>query len=576
MTPDRWQRLQELYHTARTCPEDTRAAFLNTGCAGDEALRSEVESLLAQPISDEAFLDVSAIAVAAQMVSHPEASLLTSRRIGAYQIQTLLGVGGMGEVYRARDTRLGRDVAIKILSRTFTSDPERRARFEREARMLASLNHPHIGAIYGVEHVDGIQALVLELVEGPTLADRLQQGPLAVAEALVLARQIADALDAAHEKGIIHRDLKPANIKITSDGVVKVLDFGLAKAAIGDGSMAHLTQSPRMASGGTREGVIVGTPTYMSPEQARGLAVDKRTDVWSFGCVLYELLTGRVAFKGQTVTDTLAAVLERQPAWEALPESTPAAVRRLLGRCLEKDRKQRARDIGDVRLDLDDVIAATSSRTTAYALKRRSPRALMVALAAGASLKPHRAVVGLAAVTVLALLITFVFWEQPADSARAIGSPGRPSIAVLSFDTPGGGDDIAWLSRGVPGMLTTGLAQIPEVDIVSSERTDEIFKDFGPSSSVTTSRGQVLEVARRAGASALVTGSIFKAGADLRIDVRVEDVATGKVVAAHSLSGTNVFQLADDLTARVRTSLKLSEQVPTRRIPEVIDSDLMK
>ena len=210
----------------------------------------------------------------------------------------LLGAGGMGEVYRARDTRLGRDVAIKILPRTVTGEPERRARFEREARMLASLNHPHIGAIYGVEDVDGAQALVLELVEGQTLAHRLQRGPVPVAEALAIARQIADALDAAHEKGIIHRDLKPANIKITADGVAKVLDFGLAKAAIDDRSMSGLAPSPRMTAGGTGEGVILGTPTYMSPEQARGLPVDKRTDVWAFGCVLYELLTGRVAFKG--------------------------------------------------------------------------------------------------------------------------------------------------------------------------------------------------------------------------------------------------------------------------------------
>jgi len=576
MTPDRWQQLQELYHAARTRPEDARAAFLDAACVGDEPLRCEVESLLAQQISYEAFLGASAIVVAEENVSRPEDLPLTGRRIGAYEIQTLLGAGGMGEVYLARDTRLGRDVAIKILPRTVTGDPERRARFEREARMLASLNHPHIGAIYGVEEVDGAQALVLELVEGPTLADRLQRGPVPVAEALTIARQIADALDAAHEKGIIHRDLKPANIKITSDGVAKVLDFGLAKAAIDDRSMFGLPPSPRMTAGGTGEGVILGTPTYMSPEQARGLPVDKRTDVWAFGCVLYELLAGRVAFKGQTVTDTLAAVLERQPAWDVLPETTPAAVRRLLERCLEKDRRQRSRDIGDVRLDLDDVIAATSSRTSASALKRRSARAVIVASSAVAVLKPHRAAVGVVTVTVLALLATLLLWQQQAQSARAIGSPGRPSIAVLSFDTPGGEAEAAWLGRGVPGLLTTGLAQIPEVDIVSSERTDEIFRDVAPTGIDATSRGRLLEVARRAGASALVTGSIFKAGADFRIDVRVEDVATGRVVAAHSVSGPNIFQLADDLTARVRSTLKLSEQSPTRGIPDVIDSDLMK
>src|SRR6266850_2609727 len=344
MTPDRWQQLQELYHAARTRPEDARAAFLDAACVGDEPLRCEVESLLAQQISYEAFLGASAIVVAEENVSRPEDLPLTGRRIGAYEIQTLLGAGGMGEVYLARDTRLGRDVAIKILPRTVTGDPERRARFEREARMLASLNHPHIGAIYGVEEVDGAQALVLELVEGPTLADRLQRGPVPVTEALTIARQIADALDAAHEKGIIHRDLKPANIKVTPDCRVKVLDFGLAKVT-SDGLTPDLTQSPTVTVGGTRDGIVLGTAAYMSPEQARGQAVDKRADIWAFGCVLYEMLTGDVTFPGETVSDTIAAILRHEPDWAALPATTPPLVARLLRRSLEKDPKRRLRDI---------------------------------------------------------------------------------------------------------------------------------------------------------------------------------------------------------------------------------------
>jgi TolB-like protein len=553
-----------------------RAAFVAAACKDDPALRQEVEALMAHAQAAEGFLAAPVGALAAYVLDETGGALIVGRQISSYTILSHLGTGGMGEVYRARDTRLGRDVAIKILPRAFTSDPERRARFEREARMLASLNHPHIGAIYGVEEADGLPALVLELVEGPTLADRLQRGPVPVAVALTIARQIADALDAAHEKGIIHRDLKPANIKITSDGVAKVLDFGIAKAAIGDGSTSDLTQSPRMTVGGAREGVMLGTPAYMSPEQARGLAVDKRTDVWAFGCVLYELLTGRIAFKGQTLADTLSAVLERQPAWGALPETTPAAVRRLLERCLEKDRKQRSRDIGDVRLDLDDVIAGESSGTSASGLRRRSVRKLMVASAAVAVLKRHRAAVGLAAVMVLALLTTLLFFEQQAHSAKAIGASGRPSIAVLSFDTPGGAADTAWLGRGIPGMLLTGLVQMPGVDIVSSERIDEIFKDFASTSIDATSRGRMLEVARRAGASTVITGSVFKAGTDVRIDVRVEDVATGRVLAADSVNGADVFRLADDLTVRVRNSLKLSEQAPTRGVTDVIDSDLMR
>ena len=279
--------------------------------------------------------------------------MLTGRRIGVYQVQTLLGAGGMGEVYRARDTRLGREVAIKILPHVFTSSPERLARFEREARVLAALNHPHVAAIYGVEEAEGLQAIVLELVEGETLADRLLGGPVPVAEALAIARQIADALDATHEKGIIHRDLKPANIKVTPDGVVKVLDFGLAKVTAGDGSAADLTQSQTVTAGGTREGVVLGTAAYMSPEQARGRPVDKRTDIWAFGCLVYEMLTGRAPFARDTMSDTIAAILERDVDFAALPPSTPPAITRLLQRCLEKDTRRRLRDIGDARAELE-------------------------------------------------------------------------------------------------------------------------------------------------------------------------------------------------------------------------------
>jgi len=254
------------------------------------------------------------------------------------------------------------------LPRVFTNNSERLARFEREARMLAALNHPHIGAIYGVEEVEGVRALVLELVDGDTLAERLQRRPIPVAEALTIARQIAEALDAAHEKGIIHRDLKPANIKVTADGIVKVLDFGLAKAAANAGSSPDLTQSPTVTVGGTRDGVILGTSAYMSPEQARGLAVDKRTDIWAFGCVLYEMLTRRVAFAGDTVSDTIAKILEREPDWISLPSSTPRSVHRLLARCLEKDPKRRLRDIGDAQTDLiaQAVEGPAKPSTTSY------------------------------------------------------------------------------------------------------------------------------------------------------------------------------------------------------------------
>jgi serine/threonine protein kinase len=256
----------------------------------------------------------------------------------------------MGEVYRARDVKLNRDVAVKILPAAFTSDPERLARFEREARVLASLNHPNIGAIYGLEESDGVCALVLELVDGDTLADRITRDPVSVHDGLTMARQIADALDAAHEKGIVHRDLKPANIKITPAGIVKVLDFGLAKLATADGSPAEWTQSPTVTVGGTRDGIILGTAAYMSPEQARGQAVDKRTDIWAFGVVLYEMLTGRRPFMGATTMDTLAGIVERDPDWAALPAGTPPRVLDLLRRCIKKDQRRLRRCCADVLL----------------------------------------------------------------------------------------------------------------------------------------------------------------------------------------------------------------------------------
>ena len=319
--------------------------------------------------------------------------MLTGRRLGVYHLQALLGAGGMGEVYRAHDTRLGRDVAIKILPPAFTSDPDRLARFEREARVLASLNHPNIGAIYGFE--DG--GLVLELVEGETLAERVQRGPVPVAEALTLARQIADALEAAHEKGIIHRDLKPANIKVTPAGTVKVLDFGLAKAVAGDASSPDLTHSPTITVAGTREGVILGTAAYMSPEQARGLAVDKRTDIWAFGCVLYEMLTGRTAFGGATVADTLAAILERAPDWSALPAATPSTVARLLTRCLDKDLRRRLQHIGEARIEIEDMLSGASRTPSGAAVvdSQRPPIRLVRSIAVVTSLVALIAVGGL-------------------------------------------------------------------------------------------------------------------------------------------------------------------------------------
>jgi Tol biopolymer transport system component len=342
---NRWHDAERLFHATLARAEGERSAFLRDACDGDEVLRRDVESLLTFERDAQAFLQDSALEVAAAHVQPVAATPIVGQRLGPYEIGPLLGFGGMGDVYRARDVTLGREVAIKILPEVFTADAGRRARFEREARVLAALNHPYIGAIYGFEQRDGIHGLVLELVTGETLAERLRAGPLPVPEAVRVAQQIAEALDAAHEKGIVHRDLKPSNIMITPEGVVKVLDFGLARA-----------ETPESIDAGrddTRDGLILGTAAYMSPEQARGRRADKRTDVWAFGCVLWAMLTGRAPFAGDTVSDTIAAILERQPPWDALPADTPSNVRRLLQRCLEKETKRRLRDIGDARFELE-------------------------------------------------------------------------------------------------------------------------------------------------------------------------------------------------------------------------------
>jgi hypothetical protein len=356
-------------------------------------------------------------------------SLSPGSRLGHYEIVAELGAGGMGQVYRAHDSKLNRDVAIKVLLAAVASDPDRLARFSREAQVLASLNHPNIAAIYGLE--DGpaeggrhTSALVMELVEGSTLADRLATGPLPLDEAIAIARQIADALQAAHEAGIIHRDLKPANVKIRPDGTVKVLDFGLAKALDpGGGSSASAMNSPTLSVHGTQMGVILGTAAYMSPEQARGRAVDRRADIWAFGVVLFEMLTGRRAFDGDDISITLASVLKDDMKWDALPADLPTPVRRLLRRCLEKDPKRRLSSIGDARLELDDA--------TILAPEDRRPA---VPVAVRAAARPKTLALWVVATLAIVAAVGVVLWAP----WRATIDPPKTSFEVR-LEEPGPG-----------------------------------------------------------------------------------------------------------------------------------------
>src|SRR6202035_457339 len=360
-------------------------------------------------------------------------TIATGSKLGAYEVTGAIGAGGMGEVYKAHDTKLGRDVAIKVLPEAFAHDAERLARFQREAKMLAALNHPNIATIYGLEQSDGTSYLVMELVSGETLQERIRQdGAVPVEESLAIAKQIAEALEAAHEKGIIHRDLKPANVKLTPEGKVKVLDFGLAKAFAGDTSTEDLSNSPTLSRAATMQGVILGTAAYMSPEQARGRSVDKRTDIWAFGCVLYELVTGKQAFHGEDVTDILAAVVRAEPDWTALPANISPSIRVLLQRCLRKDRRQRTPDAAILRIEIEDALAAPA-------------RAEPTAAAMGTGALGQRALLLAAGCLLAGSIITgLVFWSLrpapapkpvtrtvitlPADQRLAVGE--NPAVAI--------------------------------------------------------------------------------------------------------------------------------------------------
>ena len=464
-----WTRVKEVLDGALAKPPAERMAFVAQACGEDDALRAEVQSLLAAIEGSDAFMQRPALAslTASAVLGVPPIdqarTLQPNDTIGPYRIVGFIGAGGMGEVYRARDSKLNRDVALKVLPDAFAGDSDRLTRFSREAQALASLNHPNIAAIYGLEESEGGRALVLELVEGPTLADRIASAPMLVRDALTIASQIAEGLEAAHRRGIVHRDLKPSNIKVRPDGRVQILDFGLAKDAA----------EPIAGTGVTRAGVIIGTAAYMSPEQGRGQATDKRTDIWAFGCVLYEMLAGRPCFTGETDQDTLAAVLTREPDWTALPHDTPPAVAAVLRRCLEKNTGRRWHDIADARIEIEDGSARTPTHIGAH---RRWP---LVAAAV--------------AVTVMTVATAGWSWfridrtpdrtvrrlQMQLPETRSLADPrvmplglGQPSIAI----SPDGARVAYVLSRN--GVRQLYLRALNDLNATPVDHTDGAFGPF--------------------------------------------------------------------------------------------------
>jgi eukaryotic-like serine/threonine-protein kinase len=444
---NRWDQIEKLFYEALLRKGDERNAFLNRECGEDQGLRREIDSLIAQQEGNPGFLEKPALAVAAKLLTNSESEIVAGQTFGSYRILSLLGKGGMGEVYRARDTRLQRDVALKFLTFSFASDPDRLSRFQREALVLASLNDPNIAQIYGLEGSGKSQCIVMELVEGETLQERLKHGPIPLEEALSMARQIAEALEAAHEKGIVHRDLKPANVKVKADGTVKVLDFGLAKPL--ENVSGGISKAPALDVSATNTTAILGTSAYMSPEQAASKAVDSRSDIFSFGSVLYEMLTGFRAFSGETFAEILTAVLKAEPDWTRLPPNTPTSIRRLLRRCLQKDLNRRLQDIADARIEIEE------SKN-----ENEPSEQLIASTGSGRGRRIPWTIAALTSIAALILVIpAILFWREPpvadalemrvdvvtpttADSVSfAISPNGRRLVFVASR----GGISVLWV-----------------------------------------------------------------------------------------------------------------------------------
>ena len=480
--------------------------------------------------------------------------------VSHYRILKKIGAGGMGEVYLAEDTKLKRRVSLKFLPEELTRNDERKQRFVQEARAAAAIQHPHIAAVYDVDEADGHTFIAMEYVPGQSLRKTIESGKLDFRRSLELGFQIADGLAKAHEKGVVHRDVKPDNVLVSEDGYAKIIDFGLAK-------LLEPIDSSTVDSGETetklktRDGLVMGTVSYMSPEQARGESIDARSDIFSFGVLFYEMISGRSPFQKKSVAESLSAVLHETPP--ALSSSTelPPDVRRILRKALAKDLSERYQSMKDVAIDLKEIRDENLS-SSRPAVPMEAPS------------KFPWPWVAVGAVALLGVVLGWALFGRGGGGPVGLGESGRPAVAVMYFESLSGDEEIRWLSRGLPNMLITDLAQTPGLDVVSSERIQKILKQIGQDDLENIDKGVVDEVARRAGAGAVVVGSIFKSGEEVRIDVQVQDVSSGRILSADSVQGQDVFPLVDELTGRIRSSLQMADSASDRPLAEVTTPSL--
>ena len=550
MSADRWQTVDRLFIAALQLPAEARAAILARECGTDEQLRRDVLSLLTAAESSGTFLERPAFEQLARAMAADGWSLRQGERLGTYTVRDLLGAGAVGEVWRASDERLNRDVAIKLLLPHLSSDPQRARRFAEEARTAGSLNHPNILSVYDVGEHSGVPFIVSEYVDGESLRVRLKRGPLSIETAAAVALQIARGLSAAHARGIVHCDLKPDNVFLRADGGVKILDFGLARLKTAPSETSSELAEVTFSS-------LAGTAGYIAPEQVLGREADARSDLFALGVTMFEMLSGARPFKGDSVVETLNATLMLAPAdLRAARADVPAPLSRIVMRLLEKAPDSRFQSAEEL------VQAFEEATTAANAPAQRSWAALPILIAV--------------AVVTTTLIITAALKlpTAPPGGTVAPGPSGRPGIAVMNFVNTTGTEDTAWLSTGIQSMLLTGLAQTPGLDIVSPQRVHEALKLAGHTDLASLDRSAAADVARRAGAGAVVAGTIYQSRGEIRIDAQIEDLASGRVLAAHSVTGTDVFALADSLATRIRTGIGLGDAVELRRITDVSSTSI--